>query len=66
VEELKMSHSFDMASGQVEYDSCAELKHFVIAEQKSYFQSHQQELQLRLLTVAEAEEQQRVPRPRPW
>lgn len=27
---------------------------------------HYPECQLRLLTVAEAEEQQRIPRPRPW
>jgi hypothetical protein len=61
MEEHKMSHIFDMSSGQ---DLSNTLR--VLPNKTSQNHYPQQELALRLLTVAESEEQQPVPRPRPW
>ena len=55
-----MSHIFDMSSGQ---DLSTEDRN-VPSETIHNFPP--QELALRLLTVAESEEQQPIPRPRPW
>ena len=57
-----MSHLFDMASGLSLSDPVEDRTFIQGDEPSSYYPA----LQLRLLTVAEAEEQQRVPRPRPW
>ncbi|WP_027469380.1 hypothetical protein [Deefgea rivuli] len=56
-----MSRTFDMASGQIDPSFANERTATATCPQYP-----QNELALRLLTVAESEEQQPVPRPRPW
>jgi hypothetical protein len=60
MEEHKMSHIFDMASGQIDSSVAKE------RTPRMCYEYPQNELALRLLTVAESEEQQPIPRPRPW
>nr|WP_314898569.1 hypothetical protein [uncultured Deefgea sp.] len=55
-----MSHIFDMSSGK---DLSTTDR---VLPSKTIHNFPQQELALRLLTVAESEEQQPIPRPRPW
>jgi hypothetical protein len=55
-----MSHIFDMSSGQ----NLSTIDR--VLPSKTIHNFPQQELASRLLTVAESEEQQPIPRPRPW
>jgi len=55
-----MSNIFDMSSGQNLSDQTQ------ILSNKTSSSYPQSELALRLLSVAESEEQRPIPRPRPW
>lgn len=57
-----MSRTFDMASGQIDSSPAnARTSSFSACPNDVQYQ-----LALRLLTVAESEERQPIPRPRPW